>query len=93
MEMLGARQLRVQEIADQGPAAGGRRRPQPHQWPARIATHPWTEHPQREKGVVRDLAGPDHVPERVQNRVLVTRAGRVIEVAEEGCAAALQVIA
>src|SRR5438093_7698829 len=91
--MLRGRELGAQQIADQGPATGRRGRSQSHHRPARVATHPWSEHPKWEEGVVRDLARPHHVPDCLEHRVLIARAGGVVEIAEERCAAALQVIA
>src|SRR6266513_2820528 len=75
------------ETSDQRPAdAGG-----PSRMTGRWGSRP--EHSEREERVIGDLAGPHHVPERVQHRIFVARAGRVIEVAEERRAAALQVLA
>src|SRR3984893_5353030 len=83
----------AEQITDQGPAPGRRRWPESHHRTARVSTRPRPEHAQWEECVVRDLAGPDHVPERVAHRILVARAGRVIEVTEERGAAPLEMFA
>ena len=92
---LGGARLGGAEIGDERPAAArpglgqlGEARP-----PA-LATAWWrAQQAQGREGVVGDLAGPDQVPERVQDHVLVSPTGGGVEVAEEARAAAGQVLA
>ena len=91
--MFRGRRNRAQQIRKQRPAPGRRGRSESHDGAVGVAARSRPEHSEREERVIGDLAGPHHVPERVQHRIFVARAGRVIEVAEERRAAALQVLA
>ena len=96
VETLGRRALPLPELPHQRPATGRPGLVEPQQ--GRPAREPptlrrRTEQAQGREGVVRRLAGPDQVPERVQDDLLVPSAGGLVEVAEERGAAPLQVLA
>src|SRR5205823_1260933 len=92
VKALGGAWIGTPEVGDQRPAAGRPRLGELGQaGPAALAAFRGrSQQAQRRVGVVRDLARPDQVPERVQHSLLVSAAGRGVEVAEEAGALPLQ---
>src|SRR6202049_5225293 len=79
---------------DKQPAARRARLSEPREpRPVRRLPGSWTQEAQRRERVVRHLARPHQVPERVEDRLLVAASAGVIEVAEEARSARLEVLA
>src|SRR6202049_417563 len=79
---------------DKRPAARRARLSEPREpRPVRRIPGSWTQEAQRRERVVRHLARPHQVPERVEDRFLVAAAAGVVEVAEEARAARFEVLA
>jgi len=84
---------RADEFRDERPASRGTRLGESRQArPVRGPASDRTEEAERSKRVIRHLARPDQVPERVEDRLLIATATCVVEVAKKARAARLQML-